>query len=356
MSAPSLPRWTIIAPLVGVLLLPIGFLVGHGVVHGLLGLVLMAVVLAAVHHAEVVAHRIGEPLGTLVLALAVTVIEAALIISMMLGGGPEAGSLARDSIYAAVMIICNCVIGVCLLVGGAYHREQSFRIDGTHAGFAILIALAGLALVLPSFTTSTPGPSYSVSQLIFAGLASLCLWGVFVFGQTVRHREYFQNPTGGDAPDHGPNARQAWLSAGLLLTALVGVVGLAKAVSPSLSSGLAAIGAPPSVLGICIALLVLLPETLAAVYAARANRLQTSMNLAIGSALATIGLTIPVVVACALILDLPLSLGLPPKDLVLLGITFLVGSMTLARGRTTVMDGAVHLVLFAAFLFLAFVP
>ena len=323
-------------------------------------LALIVAVLAAVHHAEVVAHRTGEPFGTLVLAVAVTVIEVSLILSMMASGGEAAATLPRDTIYAAVMIICNGVVGLCLLVGALRHREQSFRVEGTGPGLAALVSLATLSLVLPTFTTSSPEGTYTISQLVFAGATSLVLWAVFVFVQTVRHRDYFLPP--GDAADdeaaHAapPSRARSWLSFGLLLVALAAVVGLAKQLSPSIESAVAAIGAPKAVVGIAIALLVLLPETWAAVRAARANRLQTSLNLAIGSALASIGLTVPAVVAASVWLELPLVLGLEAKDMALLALTFVVGAITLASGRTNLMQGAVHLVIFASFLFLALVP
>jgi len=320
---------------------------------------LVAAVLASVHHAEVVAHRVGEPLGTLVLALAVTVIETALILSVMLAAGQEAATLPRDTIYSAVMIIANGVIGVCVLIGGLQHREQHFRIEGMGAGFAALATLSVLVMVMPSLTTTTPGPSYSTSQLLFVALSSGGLWLIFVFIQTVRHRDYFlPSLQVEDESVHAPapSKGQAWLSLLMLALALVSVVGFAKLLSPVIDDVVAENGAPRAVVGIVIAIIVLLPETWAAVRAARANRLQTSMNLAIGSALASIGLTIPVVVLASVLLDLPLTLGLAPKDMALLALTFLVGSITLGSGRTFVMHGAIHLVLFAAFLFLTLVP
>jgi Ca2+:H+ antiporter len=355
-------RWPLLTPLAALALLGAGL--GWGMGPALLGLCavgLVGAVLAAVHHAEVVAHRVGEPLGTLVLALAVTVIETALIVSMMLAGGPEAdrAALPRDIIFSAVMIICNGVVGLCLLVGGWRHHEQSFRVEGANAGLAALVALCTLSLVLPSFTITSPGPRYAPSQLGFAAVASLVLWLVWVFVQTVSHRDYFLPPAAAQDPQaHAapPTRAQAGLSFGLLLLALVAVVGLAKLLSPAIEAGVEALGAPKAVIGIAIALLVLLPETWAAVRAAHANRLQTSLNLAFGSALASIGLTIPAVAVASLWLGLPLTLGLAPKDLVLLLLSFGVSAITLASGRTHVMPGAVHLVIFAAFLFLALVP
>ena len=320
---------------------------------------LLAAVAASVHHAEVIAHKVGEPYGTIVLALAVTVIEAALVLSIMLAGGANAAAVPRDTVYSAVMIICTGVVGVCILLGGLRHSEQSFRIEGTNSGLAALAALSVLVLVMPSLTTSSPGATYTNSQLVFVALSSLALWLVFVFIQTVRHRDYFLPAVApADESVHAapPSTGAAWASFVLLLVALVAVVGLAKVLSPSLERLVVHWELPKTVVGILIAMIVLLPETWAAIRAARADRLQTSMNLAIGSALASIGLTIPVVVVAAVALDLPLVLGVDDKDVALLALTFLVGAITLGSGRTNMMQGAVHLVIFAAFLFLTLVP
>ena len=355
-----MPPWAYLLPPVTMAVLAATSLFPTGTaLAALSALALVAAVIAAVHHAEVVAHRLGEPFGTLVLAVAITVIEVALIVSLMLAGGPDKATLPRDTVFAAVMIICTGVVGLCLLVGGLSHHEQTFRLEGASSALAALVALTGLTLVLPTFTTSSPEGTYTLSQLVFAAVSSLALWGVFVFVQTVRHRDYFlpqKNAADEDVHAAPPSPLQASCSFGLLLVSLVAVVGLAKQLSPTIETAVAAAGAPKAVIGIAIALLVLLPETWAAVRAARADRLQTSMNLALGSALASIGLTIPAVVVTAAWLDLPLVLGLEAKDLVLLALTFLVSAITLATGRTNVMQGAVHLVLFAAFLFLALVP
>lgn len=320
---------------------------------------LIGAVIASVHHAEVVAHRLGEPFGTLVLALAITVIEVALIVSLMLSGGAATAALPRDTLYATVMIICNGVVGVCLLLGGLRHREQHFQVAGTGPALAALVVLCTISLVMPVFTTSSPEGTYTGAQLAFVGLVSAALWAVYVFVQTVRHRDYFL-PTDAAADEtvhaHPPSAGQAWASAALLPAALVAVVGLAKLLSPAIERMVEAASLPKAVVGIAIAMLVLLPETWAAVRAARANRLQTSMNLALGSALASIGLTVPAVVVAASVLGLPLVLGLAPKEMAMLAMTFLVSAITLGSGRTHLMQGAVHLVVFAAFVFLAFVP
>ena len=356
-----MPTWTWVVPVVAVGMLAIASVLALGVILTILcAAALIGAVIASVHHAEVVAHRVGEPFGTLVLAVAVTVIEASLILSIMVVGGSEQARLPRDTIYAALMIILNGVVGVCLLVGGIRHGVQSFRVEGANSGLAALFPLATFSLVLPTYTTTTPSGTYSGSQLAFAATASIALWAVFIFVQTVRHRDYFlpeddpENPAMHAEP---PSALTSWISFGLLLVSLVAVVGLAKALSPTIERAIEAAGAPRTLIGISIAMLVLLPETGAAVRAARANRLQTSMNLAIGSALASIGLTIPVVAAASVVLGIPLVLGLDaPKDIVMLALTFVVSAVTLGTGRTHVMQGAVHLVMFAAFLVLALVP
>ena len=355
-----MPLWAVLIPLLASALLALAAMLPVSMVlASVCALALVGAVISAVHHAEVVAHRVGEPFGTLVLSVAITIIEVALIVAMMLAGGPDKASLPRETVFSAIMIICNGVVGMCLLLGSLRHREQTFRIEGANTALATVIALATLSLVLPTFTTSTAGPTYTGAQLAFAAMASLVLWSTFVFVQTVRHRDYFlsvQDITDKALHAESPSRRLAWASFGLLLVALVSVVGLAKVLSPTIEAAAANVGAPPAVLGIAIAMLVLLPETVAAARAARANRLQTSLNLAFGSALASIGLTIPAVALASVLIDMPLALGLPMKDIVLLSLTFVVSSLTLVSGRTHVMQGAVHLVIFAAFLFLAFVP
>jgi Ca2+:H+ antiporter len=321
------------------------------------GIVLIATVYAAVYHAEVVAHRTGEPFGTLVLAVAVTIIEVALIVSVMIAAPAEKAGLARDTVFAAVMIVCNGIVGACLLVGGVRHGEQGFQLHGASAALAVLAALTILTLILPNATTS-PGPVFSKSQLVFAGIVSLVLYVSFVFVQTMRHRDHFLPVETADEEAHAPppSSRTAAVSLGLLLVALVAIVGLAKALTPAVELGIALAGVPKAMVGIIIAALVLLPEGLAAVRAGRANRLQTSLNLALGSALASIGLTIPAVAVVSIVLDTPLELGLGAKDQILLALTLFVSVITLGTGRTTVLQGIVHLVIFAVFLFFAVSP
>ncbi len=359
MTRLGMPWWAWAWPVLAWLLLVVTATGGSGAVLSAAdGAALIATVFAAVYHAEVVAHRVGEPFGTLLLALAVTVIEVSLIVSVMLGGHGNTAGLARDTVFAAVMLICNGIVGLCLLVGGVRHREQGFQVEGANAALAVLAALTTLSLILPNFTTTKRGPEFSTPQLVFAGVASLVLYCAFVFVQTVRHRDYFlmAEDAGADAHAPPPSGLTAGFSAVLLLVALVAVVGLAKALTPVVEAGVESAGFPKAVVGIVIAALVLLPESLAAFRAAVANRLQTSLNLALGSALATIGLTIPAVAAVSIVLGQPLALGLDEKEEILLALTLLIGVITLGTGRTTVLQGIVHVTILAAFLFLALQP
>lgn len=354
-----LPPWSIAVPLAAcALLAAIRGLPANWMISCLAGLTLISAVLVAVHHAEVIAHRVGEPFGALVLALAVTIIEASLIVSMMLAGGEDSAALARDTVYATVMIVCNGVIGLCLLLGGIRHKVIDFRVEGTLPALAVLTTLVTLTLILPMYTSSTSGPTYTATQLGFAAVVSLALWGIFVFVQTVRHRDYFiaGNSAASHAHQPPPATLTALASLGLLLPALVAVVGLAKVLAPSIEAAVDGAGMPNAVVGIVIAMIVLLPETLSAVRAARANLMQNSFNLALGSGLATIGLTIPAVAILSISLDIPLALGLPAKETALMVLTLLLTAMTLSGGRATVLQGANHLVVFAVFLFLAMVP
>jgi Ca2+:H+ antiporter len=327
----------------------------------LVAVVLAGAVLAAVHHAEVVAHRVGEPFGSLVLAVAVTVIEVALIVTLMISGGKGSASLARDTVFAALMITTTGIVGLSLLVGARRFHVTLFNAEGSGAALATVTTLATLSLVLPTFTTSQPGPEFSPAQLTFAALASLALYATFVLTQTVRHRDFFLPVAQGkedNSDDHAPppTARAALLSLGLLLVSLVAVVGLAKVESPAIEQAVAAVGFPPSFVGVVIAMLVLLPETMAAVRAAARGRIQTSLNLAYGSAIASIGLTIPTIALASIWLDGPLLLGLGATQLVLLALTVVVSVLTIVPGRATRLQGGVHVVLLAAFLFLAVNP
>lgn len=317
--------------------------------------VLMGVVFACVWHADIIAHRTGEPYGTLILTVAVTVIEVALILSIMLAGDGKP-TLAREAVFSVIMLVCNGVVGLCLILGGLRYGEQGFRLPGASAYLIVLIPLATFTLILPTWTTSVPGPLYTTSQLAFVSLVTIILYGVFLYVQTVRHRDYFLSDLGGASDDHALPARQLWESIVLLLVGLVAVVLLAKGVAGSIETTVAAIGAPTEAVGLLVALLVLLPETVAALRAARRNELQKSLNLALGSSLATIGLTIPAVSLLAIVLHQRLELGVDMHDTVLLVLTFAVSLVTFGGGRTNILPGFVHLVLFAVFVFMVFVP
>jgi Ca2+:H+ antiporter len=358
-------RWPTFIPPVCLLALAVGWLthpegpVGVTVI----AVFLVAAVLAAVHHAEVVAHRVGDPLGSLVLAVAVTVIEVALIVTLMVGGGKDTSTLARDTVFAAVMLSLNGIVGVSLLVGALRHHLAVFNPEGTGSALATVITLAGLTLVLPAFTVSDPGPEFTSGQLAFAAVASLAVYLVFVFTQTVRHRDFFLPPDTGrlgpaDDAEHAdpPDDREALASLGLLCVALVSVVGLAKVESHPLEHAVASAGLPHAFVGVVIATLVLLPEGIAAVRAAARDRVQVSFNLAYGSAIASIGLTIPTIAVAKIWLDGPLSLGLESTQLVLLFLSALVGVLTVVPGRSKPLQGALHLVLLATFVAVSIQP
>ncbi|GAA1028431.1 MULTISPECIES: calcium:proton antiporter [Amycolatopsis] len=354
--------WTTLLPLISLVLLALtwGRTLGPVPV-ALVAIALAGTVLAAVHHAEVVAHRVGEPYGSLVLAVAVTVIEVALIVTMMASGGDNADTLARDTVFAAVMITTNGIVGLSLFVGARRYGETRFNPEGSGAALATVGTLATLSLVLPTFTTSTPGPGFSAPQLAFAAGASLVLYATFVATQTVRHRDFFlpvdsEGETREEEHAEPPSLQKTWVSVGLLLVALVTVVGLAKVESPAIEAGVRAAGLPQSFVGVVIALLILAPETLAAVRAARRDRMQISLNLAYGSAIASIGLTIPVIALASVWLKGPLLLGLGPTHIVLLALTVVVSVLTVVPGRATRLQGGVHLVLLAGFLVLAMNP
>jgi Ca2+:H+ antiporter len=323
-------------------------------------LVLAVSVITSVHHAEVIAARIGPTLGALVLAIAVTIIEVGLIVSMMTNDTPDSAVVARDTVYAAVIIVTNGILGVCLFVGGRRYREIGFHAGGTSSLLAVLAVLCGLTMILPNYTTSTGGGTYSTAQLIFASVASLALYGCLLVAQTKTHKDYFESPTHGDSEPHAehprPTLRAAWRSFVCMLLSLASVIGFAKKLSPAIETGILAAGAPRATVGIVIALLVLAPETWAAVSAARQNRLQTSLNLALGSGAASIALTIPTVSVFAIVSSRPLVLGLDAKGIAFLTLTFVTSSLTLGRGKSTELQGLTHLVLLGAFLAFSFMP
>jgi Ca2+:H+ antiporter len=318
-------------------------------------------VFAAVHHAEVVARKVGEPFGSILLALAVIAIETSLIVASMLSGGAVESSLARDTVFSVVLIVLNGVVGLCIVIGAMRYRQQTFRVAGAGAALSVLATLAVLTLVLPNFTVAKLGPQYSPTQLAFVGALSLILYLVFVFVQSVRHRDDFlperdDGRGGRDEKTEPPSGAATGVSAVLMLASLAAVVLLAKTLSGPLERAIDAVGLPPSFLGVVIAMLTLMPESVAAIRAAYDNRSQTSLNLSVGSALASLGLTIPIVGAVSLYLSRELTLGLDPERTALLLLTLVVSMPTLAIGRATILQGAVHLVIFGVFLLLAAVP
>ncbi|MBM9459286.1 ionic transporter y4hA [Nocardioides sp. zg-536] len=386
-------KWSVLTPPAAALVLAVSWGTHPPpLVSALIGVALIGAVLSGVHHAEVVAHRVGEPFGSLLLAVAVTVIEVGLIVMLMVGGSGDSSTLARDTVFAAVMITVNGIVGLCLLVASVRHHLAVFNPEGAGSALATVITLAGLTMVVPVFTTTEAGPVFSGTQLAFAAIASLVLYGTFVFTQTVRHRDFFlpvtasvrrrsqeaggigagtgivaaggiglaENDATEDAGDQAhaqpPTTRETVVSAALLVLSLVTVVGLAKVESYAIEDAVSWLGFPQAVVGVVIAMLVLAPETIAAVRAAVLDRVQTSLNLAYGSAMASIGLTIPVIAVASIWLEGDLALGLEPLQLALLFLSAVVGVLTVVPGRSKPMHGVVHLVLFAAFLFLTVAP
>jgi Ca2+:H+ antiporter len=365
------PRSGIAFPAIGIVFYGATLLLGLGGASALtapgaafllvLAAVVFGTVFAAVHHAEVIAHRIGEPYGTLVLTLAVTAIEVSLILSMMLTG-PGNSALARDTVFSVIMIVCNGLVGACILIGGLRHREQEFLVHGANAYLGVIVTLAALTLMLPNYTTTIPGPLFSQSQLAFVSTVTLVLYGVFLYIQTIRHTEYFAAPeaasagTGARTAAHPDSPASLGWSAVLLAVSLLIVIALAKKFGAGIGEVLDRAGAPAAVSGLIVALLVLLPESMAATRAAYRDDLQKSLNLALGSSLATIGLTIPAVAVVAILLRKELVLGLEPKETLLLSLTLVTSVLTFGTGRTNVLPGLIHIVIFAAFVFLTFVP
>jgi Ca2+:H+ antiporter len=360
----KLPWWSWFGPITAALYLTlqgVSILTSDGLTSSLVATVLLGIsVFSAVHHAEIVALRVGEPFGSVLLAIAVTIIEVALIVSILLSDAPHSEFVARDTVYSAVLIVLNGVVGLSLILGGQRHHEQSFRSDGIAAALAVLGTLVTIALIFPNFTHAVAGPFFSYSQLLFVGLVSIILYGIFIFAQTIRHRDYFIDLlTGNDEHEvvhEKPTWRMALFSSILLVISLAAVILLAKTLSPPLNAAIDWAGLPSGFLGVVIAMVVLLPESIAAIRAALSNRLQNSLNLAIGSAIASIGLTIPSVAILSVVLHKPLPLGLSPQDSVMLALTLFISTLTLGAGRTTVLHGAVHLVIFGIFVFMAAVP
>lgn len=357
-SPRATPLWTILGPVAALALAGVAHLSRDGVqpLPVLLAAVpvLFAAVFSAVHHAEVIAHRVGQPLGSIVLALAVTVIEVSLIVSLLRSAPEGESAVARDTVFAAIMIVLNGILGLCLLTGGIRHYSQTVQAHSATAALGVLATLAVLALVLPNFTLAEPGPRYAPPQLVFVAVVSLALYALFLFAQTVRHSDDFADPHAVEA--HAPSAGSFRAALWVLPVALLGVVLLAEVLAVPLEGAVHRAGLPAALVGVAIAMVVLMPEGVAALRAARANRLQTAINLSLGSALASLCLTIPTVALFSLSLDQDLVLGLDAEHTVLLLLSLFAATLTLATGRTTVLQGGIHLVIFGAFLTLSALP
>ncbi|WHZ25039.1 MAG: sodium/calcium exchanger membrane region [Nitrospira sp.] len=330
----------------------------------MLGWLLCAILLAAfavLRHAEHLATRLGEPMGTVILTLSVTGIEVMMIAAFMYTGSGNA-SLARDAMFAVVMIVLNGMVGLSLLLGGLRYHEQTYNLQGANAFLAVIVPLAVLGLVMPSYTISSPGPTYSPHQSIFLIVMSLGLYGVFLAIQNLRHRDYFMAPRAiGDrkttllhVPLSPPPGTSVWFHTILLFAYLLPLVVLSEHMAVPMDHALRLWQLPPALGGVLVAVLVLAPESMGAVRAALANQLQRSVNILLGSVLASISLTIPSVLAIGFFTKSTIILGLDTVDTILLILTFVISMLTFAVRRTNVLLGAVHLLLFWAYVMLIF--
>lgn len=354
------PGWTLAFPVLSVVLaLSMHFL--HSEQWMLwLGLPFLALLLvnvfASVHHAETIALRIGNPYGSFVLAISVTVVEVAIILAVLLNSTDEVITIARDTVFATIMIVLNGIVGFALLVGGLRFHEQEFKASGATAALSTLATIAVLTLVLPDFTLAVPGPIYSTTQLVMVSAVSIVLYLTFLAVQMISHRDDFTDLIAEETQHLPPNKSSFFAACILLPITLIAVVLLAESLSPLIEMSVTNAGLPIAMVGVVIAVMVLLPEATAAIRAALHNRLQTSINLALGSALASICLTIPAVSMLTLFMDKPLALGLEGEHIVLLLLSLFISTITLAMGRTTILQGVIHLVIFAVFLTIASVP
>ncbi|MEO8253128.1 MAG: ionic transporter y4hA [Flavobacterium sp.] len=356
----KLLQWTIIIPVLSWILFFSGLIEGSNLFQIVASILLILSVMSAVHHSEIIAERVGEPYGTIILAVSITVIEVSIVVSLMLSDGPEAASLARDTVYAATMLILNGIIGMCLLIGGLKHYEQNFSASSVTIGLVSLVSIIVFTLVFPTFTESVSGSYYSIPQLVFASIACLVIYASFLFAQTTRYRQYFL--TIGDdeneetAKPIAISNKVFFTSLSFLIISLGIVVLLAKTLSPTIESIIISYSLPKTLVGVVIAAIILLPEAIAAIIAARKNKLQTSINLALGSALASIGLTIPSVAVVCVLLDMPIILGLEIKSIVLLATSVFTVMLSLSNGKSNIVYGVVLLVNLFAFIFLMIYP
>jgi len=353
-------QWTSIIPALAWILFFSGLINNSSFFQIIASILLILSVMSAVHHSEIIAEKVGEPYGTIILAISITVIEVSIIISLMITEGAEAASLARDTVYAATMLILNGIIGLCLLIGGIKHYEQNFSASSVTIALVSLISIIVFTLVFPTFTESVSGSFYSVPQLIFASIACIIIYSSFLFAQTSRYRQYFLT-VGSDENEEVAEpiliTNKAFATSLLFLVISLGIVVLlAKTLSPSIERIITGNSLPKSLVGVIIAAIILLPEGIAAIIAARKNRLQTSINLSLGSALASIGLTIPSVAIVCILMEMPVILGLDIKSIVLLGLSVLTVMLSLSSGKSNVVYGVVLLMNLFAFIFLMIYP
>jgi Ca2+:H+ antiporter len=355
----QLLQWTIIIPALSWILFFSGFVDNSSFFQIVASILLILSVMSAVHHSEIIAERVGEPYGTIILAVSITVIEVSIIVSLMISEGSGAASLARDTVYAATMLILNGIIGLCLLIGGLKHYEQNFSASSVTIGLVSLVSIIVFTLVFPTFTKSVQGSYYSIPQLVFASIACLVIYFSFLFAQTRRYRQYFLTIGADENEEAEPiliNNKTFFTSLVFLIISLGIVVLLAKTLSPTIESIIVSYNLPKTLVGVVIAAIILLPEAIAAVIAARRNKLQTSLNLALGSALASIGLTIPSVAVVCIMMDMPIILGLDIKSIVLLALSVFTVMLSLSKGKSNIVYGVVLLVNLFAFVFLMIYP
>jgi Ca2+:H+ antiporter len=312
--------------------------------------------LAVVRHADHLAHRLGEPYGTLILTLSVTAIEVVSISAIMMHNA-DRPTLVRDTLFAVIMLLLNGLVGVSLLLGGLRHREQAYNLQGANAYLGVIIPLAMLSLILPDFTQTTPGPTLSRAQEWVLSLMLIGLYGAFLAIQTGRHRGFFtlesQREVHAGERSSG-EAASPWYHALLLVVYMVPVVYLAEQLAEPLDYMIRASGAPPAIGGVLIAILVATPEAIGAIRASLDNHLQRSVNILLGSVLSTIGLTVPIMLVVSHLTGRRLVLGVEHANFPLLLLTLLLSVVTFGSGRTNVLQGAVHALLFVTYFLLIF--
>lgn len=352
----SILKWTNLIPILSWILVISGLVHGSAVFQAIAAVLLILSVMAAVHHSEIIAHRVGEPFGTIILAVSVTIIEVSIIISLMVTGA-ENPSLARDTVFSATMLILNGIIGSCLLIGALKYKEQTFSINSVTIGLVALISIIVLTLVFPSFTSSVAGPYYSTPQLLFVSATSLIIYSFYLLAQTKRDRGYFVSESEQPEVQHEKISNLRFTgNLFFLLVSLSVVVILAEELTPTVEMFIAAYDLPDSLVGIIIAAVILLPESISALSAANKNRIQKSLNLALGSALASAGLTLPAVAIASRFLGLDLIFGLDIKAIILLGLSVFIVLLSLITGKTNLVYGVVLMVNLLAFLFMIIFP